>query len=657
MKRFLALILFGPLLAGEAADLPSQWKNVQTLEITKTGLIQFSVPLDTLTAARPDLEDLRLFDQQGRETPFVLETPGPRQAASRAVKNFAVRVDSDRTVVVIETGVTQALSGVTLVTPARDFLKPVQIEVSKNQIEWLNAGQGQPIFHQPNGASKLQLRLPSGVWPFVRLILDDRRSPPIPVTGAVVQTESAGSAAAEPLELKIVQRNEEPGQTRFALQLGGAHFTLARLTIETPEPLFARPVTIAQQRYVDNELRESIIFRDSIYRVPVEGQSPLSKVSLAAEVPSRSRDLFLTIENQDNPPMSITRIQAERRPVYLTFFSGQTGPYHLLTGNPHCSAPRYELGSLRENLESASIIAVSPSALTTNALYQAGQALPQIETLGAPIDTSPWKFRKRIELGPGSVQQLDLDLELRAHATSSLGDLRVVRDGRQIPYLLERQLVSRSLVPAFASQVDSKRPTLSRWHITLPFAALPITRITATIATPYFQRDVRLYENRSDETGNSDRLDLGSAVWVRTLGSKAAPLTLQLVETPATDKLILEIENGDNPPLSLQKIEAWHPVTRLVFKAPANNSTFVYYGNARASFPRYDLELVVPTLLAAEKGEARLASEEVLKPGRRDQFLAGSAGWIFWLILGLVVVFLLFVIARLLPPSSPEPPA
>ena len=47
----LAAILFG---AGNvpAAELPAEWKNVQPLTVSQSGLVKISVPLETLTADR-----------------------------------------------------------------------------------------------------------------------------------------------------------------------------------------------------------------------------------------------------------------------------------------------------------------------------------------------------------------------------------------------------------------------------------------------------------------------------------------------------------------------------------------------------------------------------------------------------------------------------
>ena len=119
---------------------------------------------------------------------------------------------------------------------------------------------------------------------------------------------------------------------------------------------------------------------------------------------------------------------------------------------------------------------------------------------------------------------------------------------------------------------------------------------------------------------------------------------------PQRDTLILETENGDNPPIEPEKFTAFYPATRVLFKADGNDRLFLYYGNPNVSPPSYDLNLVAGELLAADKSTAAPGSEEVLKKtGWMAGASPGSGGFLFWGILAVVVVGLLVVIARLLP--------
>lgn len=299
-------------------------------------------------------------------------------------------------------------------------------------------------------------------------------------------------------------------------------------------------------------------------------------------------------------------------------------------------------------------MAFSPPLIPpVTAAFRASEPLPEIQDVGTPIDLAKWKFRKRIELAKPGVQQLELDLETLSRAARGFKDLRLVRDGQQIPYLLERPSITRTLTPTIEPANDPKRPSVSRWRMLLPHPRLPVTQMLCDTDAPFFQRQVWLIEQVHDERGNTHTVTRASATWTRTLEQRREKLVLPF-SAPAGDVLFLEIENGDNPPLALRDFALRYPVARLIFKTGADVAPYLYCANPQASRPRYDIDLVARQLLAAEKSKATLAFGESLKTSRwfETEKVSGKAGWIFWGVLALVVVALLFVISRLLPKSQ-----
>src|SRR6185436_1288275 len=109
---------------------------------------------------------------------------------------------------------------------------------------------------------------------------------------------------------------------------------------------------------------------------------------------------------------------------------------------------------------------------------------PEVSMFGAAIDPSSWSFRRLIKADSGGVQQLELTPHVLAYAQAGLSDLRLVADGKQVPFLLERSEFHRS-VPLDVSRADDpKSPRLSRWALHLPQARLPITRVTCETKAP-----------------------------------------------------------------------------------------------------------------------------------------------------------------------------
>jgi hypothetical protein len=164
-----------------------------------------------------------------------------------------------------------------------------------------------------------------------------------------------------------------------------------------------------------------------------------------------------------------------------------------------------------------------------------------------------------------------------------------------------------------------------------------------------------LYEEVADDRGGRYRRVLGRASWTQTPARANREFRLSFEGRPQSDTLVLEINNGDNAPIELERFQLFLPVTRVLFKARPEDQLKLYYGHAQAGAPQYDLNLVANELLAAEKFVATLAAEEQLKQ-TREILPAGNGNVVLWVVLGLVVAVLLIIISRLLPKvAAPGP--
>ncbi len=655
MNRFsnYQLLVLALAASASAAVLPADWQNEQHFDVPAPGLTKLSLPIETLDKARPALEDLRLYDATGSEVPFLIEHPLPANKITQTAKSFQFSLNPTTTIIIVETGLPQPMDALTLETPASSFIKSVQIEGSADGKVWQALTQGQSIFRQRGGASQLRLAFGAGLWPWLRLTVDDRRAEPIPFSGARVHAAAVEVVPSEAVTVSISERHESPGETRLTLNLGAANLHIATLQIETAEPLFTREVTLAVSQIAEDSIREQPVGQGTIYRLASEGQPPSGTTTLTLENQVRSRELLLLIKNMDSPPLPIAAVRAERRPVYLVFFARQAGAYRLLTGNNRCPVPRYDLAAMGANLKTAVVLPARVSAVSGNPSYRPPDVLPGVQEEGAALDVSLWRFRKAVKAARPGTQQLELDLDVLSRAESAFQDLRLMRAGKQLPYILDRTSISRALVPVVTAVKDAKDPKLSRWGLKLSRPALPITRLTCRARTPLFQRNLALWEEITDERGQKFRRSLGQALWIQTPGSTNKEFSL-LVDAPLqTDTLFLETPNGDNSPIMLENLQVFYPATRVLFKAKPEDEIFLLYGNSRATAPRYDLSLVASELLTADKTPASLAPEEPLKKSWRSEGQTpGKGGLLLWGSLALVVVVLLVLISRLLPKSS-----
>ena len=630
---------------------PNEWRNTQTVEVPAKGLVRVSVPATTLDAARPGLEDLRIVDSTGNQVPYLIERMLPDSESTIRPTEFRSTIENGATRLNLKTGTGAPISGVSLETPATQFMKAADVEGSNDGRTWSKLAGGDSLFQLPNGATKLRVSVPEGAWQFLRITVDELGSPPVPFTGAQLH-KARTNAPAEAVAVTIKSRDESPGITRLTLDLGAANLTLGSLRIESNEPVFTRPVTLAVPEVSDDGIRERNINDAVIYRVNVKGKNE-AHLEIPLELQIQTRELLVLIRNEDSPPISIDAVRADRRLVRLTFFANQPGQYSLLSGNTQSVAPRYDLSALSGKLKNVAAIDVVPSALAPNPNYKPPELLATVTLSGAKIGVAKWKFRKLLPLTQNGVQQAELDPELQARSQPDQRDIRIVRGEFQLPFILQRTSLSRPINLNAAAANNPKKPALSRWSVKLPQPGMPITRLVCTSPSPLFHRQMRVWEEVSDERGDKFSAELGSGTWDQTPNSPRRELVIELNARPQSDALFLETDNGDNPAIELRDFRGYYPVTRVVVKATPDPAqpVWLYYGNPDATAPRYDLTLVASELLKAQRSTVTTGAEENLspKPSVVSQTLTGSTRYIFWGALALVVIVLLAIMSRFLP--------
>ncbi len=652
LSALLAAVLAGPLLAGSRA-MPD-WRQCQELVVESAGPVTVALPVATLDAARTDLGDLRIAGPSGDEVPFAVWQSRPAGTVSREPESLTTRVEDAAMVFTLETGIDDLIVALQFDAGGQRFLSRARVEESSDGIVWRLLARDLPVYDRGPRLRALQLDLPPGIYPYLRVSLGRLEGIHVALNDIVLVTRRALDEATEPVPVHIEAREEVPGETRLALNLPAANLFLASLEISTPEPVFARPVILLRRVFADGIIREVELARRSLARTAAAGRSATGSLKLDLDTMVAGRELTLVVENGDSPPLALSAVSARRRPVFAVFYAPAPGRYTLFAGNPAIHAPHYDVGALLNEVERRELPASTPGPLVPNPDFHPGEPLPAIPALGAPLDVSAWAFRRPVNLRDPGVQQLELDPAVLAHARRDLADLRLMSDGRQVPFVIDHTGGSRGIPVKGQAAPDPKQPRLSRWRFALPYPHLPLTRLTATISTPLFHRTITAFEYVEDERGDRSRHWLGQATWDQTPDRRSSEFSLPLSPPLETDGLWLETDNGDNPPIILGDARVWYGVTRLLFKAGREAPVYLVYGEPSAAMPRYDLSLVGAQLLAAEKATPTLGAEEILKPGTLADVIAGHGGVLFWTALILVVVLLLLIIARLLPKTASD---
>jgi hypothetical protein len=652
------LLPFGVAAILHAALTPTEWQYRQPLTVTAPGLVRVTPTAASFDSAGPQQEDFRIVDPAGNEVAFLADSPPVPIDRVWAPISFSAKLESDATRLTIATGTKAALASISLKTPAPFFVRAAAVEISDDGAQWTLLDQGLPVFRQW-GAEKLDLPLGGHTAAYVRVTINERHGSPLPFTGAELNIKAAPAPALVKAEAQIAHREEFAGETVLTLTLEAQHAPLAALEISASDPLFMRRVTVAVREVNEGVSRERVVGSGTIYRVALDGSAARAQLEIPLHFTPLTREVLLHLQNGDSPPLTVDRVVLKRRDFHLAFFAQTAGTYGLLSGNPQVTTPRYDLAAFADDLHATTAAEVTAGAVEPMPGYHPHESLgsaaaPDVPLTGAPIDTKDWTLRKSLTLSRAGIQELELTPAILAKTQTDFADLRLLHEGNQIPYIIEQPALARALTVTPVPSPDPKRPSVSVWQLQLSQKGIPLRRLLLSSSTPLFQREFRVFEKITNDEGGASELTLASAEWHRT-PDPGVPETrvLEIPQRMHTNTLWIETDNGDNPSVALKPVQIIYPVVRLIFKTDGIDGFSLAYGNPVANAPRYDLSLVATKLLTSPRNVAVADAGEEESSGASKPFAGLNGGYVLWIALGLVVIVLLVVVAKLLP----KPPA
>lgn len=275
-------------------------------------------------------------------------------------------------------------------------------------------------------------------------------------------------------------------------------------------------------------------------------------------------------------------------------------------------------------------------------------AEPKIGDVGPAIDVSPWLFQRQVQFKEAGVIMLEIPPEVLARAANDLHDMRVVRDGHQLPFIAIKPGMEREMEVPIAEVSSAQGPTWSAWELQMPYPNFPASELLLESPTPVFARTLVVSEQRETEQGRFERI-LSQTNWLRQAGQPAGTFHLGLFSAPRAGSIRIATDNGSNPRLKITSARVVYPVVQLLFRVPDTTPVHLCYGNQGAPYTRHDLQFSRFEYETASQVAATLGTEERLAGSAVGSRLAsGSSPWL-WSALALAAGVLLWLAAKKLP--------
>ena len=653
-----------PRALSQPADLRTLFPSQADVFAGSSRLSRLELPPDVIAACRPDLSDLRIVDAGGKEVPYLIDS-------KKAVE----------TEVEVEQRVTPELLEVKRQTIERPTGPPLRRETYELSFpeERSQTGAWDLVFQsrranfvrrvevsavESNG-SKVKLvengsvfRLRNPVHEKTRLSLPDGTANRLVVTlegedgfflDPAFHLETSRTVLRERaiVELREISRQELDRKTVVELARPRG-LVPDLLQVSTTTRSFNRAVEIRDEGPGGSN---SAVGGGIVFRFPALATVEDLEVRVSA---ARGDRLRVEIDNGDSPALEdLTFSVVVRRPALLFSLEGlgATEPSGtLFFGGGRAYRPRYDLQRLWSVLPAGwdgtrgdgekLYASARLGEVSENPRFDASPILAFAMRPGAEIEARGYTHRRELHATPSEegLIRVQLGLEDLAHAREDLADLRIIDDqSRQWAYLLESRAGS-SRMELKVSGTESKGGT-SAYQLSLPAVPAKIDELTLETSLPFFDRGYRLLAKLQSERGE-ESVALAQGRLVRRAG-EARSLVIP-IQPKRIDSLELIVEDGDDAPLTFDRIEGGFPVPEVYFVAPEGDYSLLL-GNPEATAPTYELERVRSVVLAVKSSDASagpLIENPAFSAAARLGTQAGAQQALLWVALGLAVAVL-----------------
>ena len=352
-----------------------KWQYVKELKIPASGLVGVTIDNEIFANTNLGLADVRIVDDKNQETPYKLVTTkgglNKKEYVPRLINNSVVA--GKYSSVILDLGSSGLLTNsLTIQTTSSNFQRNVTIYGSDNQADWQTLKAGGYIYDYTDDKAKVKtqnttITFNDSAFRFLKLEVAEIDRSPILINSVTVSQYLQNEVREFSLLLNFeVAQVEKEKITELIVDLGQGGIPIGRLLIEAGDENFNRNLLVyaSSDKSSTNwtQVGSGYIFR---YDTPrFKGENNSVKINETA-----SRYLKVAIYNQDDAPLSFSKITALATYRDLVFQAQLGSSYRLFYGNSRAKAPQYDLEKYFQYLDLNTTQDATVSSQKSNAQF------------------------------------------------------------------------------------------------------------------------------------------------------------------------------------------------------------------------------------------------------------------------------------------------
>lgn len=323
-----------------------------------TGFYALPLPPDVVAQSQPALTDIRIYNQQQQQAPYIIrkELPLFNEQSFVAFPIISKQKQADKqTHIVIENKATTPVTSLLLITANMDAQRMVDISGSNDGSNWYIIKEKVYLDHyfQPNEEELIQtISIPSSSYKYFQVTVIGEDILPFNIVKAGVYKNDYKQGKYTALPSPAIYQKDSSDKRSYIWLTFRQPYRIDQLELQLQgSPLYKRWLNIYNGARINTRLPYAVQLASNASHVfPLNGLQPSTDT------------LLLVINNQDDQPLHVRDVNAYQLTHTLVAYLQAGQQYQLYFGNDTLAAPVYDLVAFQDSILQRSIptLAIGP---------------------------------------------------------------------------------------------------------------------------------------------------------------------------------------------------------------------------------------------------------------------------------------------------------
>ena len=340
--------------------------------VTQKGF--YRIPLNTALSGKAQgrWQDLRLFDAQGNEVPYVLKKEEPYQVDQHYVVLNILKTElgPDKQILYIENPNKRRLNTLLLDIQNAETDRSVRISGSSDMKTWFGISDSMDfvLWGMSNETTQRKaIEFPNSNYPFLKIEIDRKNKEPLNITQVGYSTDARHDPKYTRINGLQYTTKQSGSKTQLELTFTDPH-TIDQLQFFITEPAYyqrhltLKPLTQNRQVYSIKHRYAEYDQSNFAFELSSASHGVLATEGYLGYM--HHQKLLIEIENNNDQPLRIDSIGAFQLSSHIIAELKPGNPYFIYVGDSNLDAPLYDLryfeSKIPEQLPTAQVGPMQP---------------------------------------------------------------------------------------------------------------------------------------------------------------------------------------------------------------------------------------------------------------------------------------------------------